>query len=139
MTLSPDGRWLAYQSDETGNSQIYVRPFPAVDEGRWQISSAGGDEPLWSRDGRELFFRGRSGEMMTVRVTTAPTFSAEAPRALFPAGEYARSASYRGYDVSPDGRRFLMLRPIVDSVEAAPNRVVVVDNWFEELRSRREP
>ncbi len=139
VTLSPDGRWMAYQSDETGASQIYVRPFPAVDGGRWQISSVGGDEPLWSRDGRELFYRGGSGEMMAVRVTTAPTFSAEAPRALFPASEYARSASYRGYDVSPDGRRFLMLRPIVDSVEAAPNRVVVVDNWYEELRSRREP
>ena len=135
-TLSPDGRWIAYQSDETGKSEIYVRPFPKAEEGRWQISSAGGDEPLWSRSGREIFFRAASGEMMAVPVTTTPAFVAEAPHALFTATDYAHAASYRAYDVSPDGRRFVMLRPIADSVVAAANQVVLVDNWFKELKAK---
>jgi serine/threonine-protein kinase len=137
-TLSPDGRWIAYQSDETGKSEIYVRPFPKAEEGRWQISSAGGDEPLWSRSGREIFFRAASGEMMAVPVTTTPAFVAEAPHALFTATDYAHAASYRAYDVSPDGRRFVMLRPIADSVVAAANQVVLVDNWFKELKAKVE-
>lgn len=135
-TLSPDGRWIAYQSDETGRSEIYVRPFPKAAEGRRQVSSAGGDEPLWSPSGREIFFRAPSGEMMAVPVTTTPAFTAEAPRALFPAADYAHSPSYRAYDVTPDGRRFVMLRRIADSVAAAPNQVVVVDNWFKELKAK---
>jgi serine/threonine-protein kinase len=135
-TLSPDGRWIAYQSDETGRSEIYVRPFPKADEGRWQISSAGGDEPLWSRGGREIFFRAASGEVMAVPVTTTPAFAAEAPHALFAAQDYAHAPSYRAYDVSPDGRRFVMLRPIADSVATAANQVVLVDNWFEELHAK---
>ncbi len=135
-TLSPDGKWIAYQSDETGKSEIYVRPFPKADEGRWQISTGGGDEPLWSRSGREIFFRGTSGEMMTVPVTTAPTFSAGAPVPMFQAKSYARAASYRAYDVSPDDKRFVMLRPVTDSVPTPPNQMVFVDNWFEELKTK---
>ena len=136
VTLSPDDRWIAYQSDETGKSEIYVRPFPKAEAGRWQISTAGGDEPLWSPTGREIFFRAASGEMMAVPVTTTPSFAAQAPHALFNAADYARAPSYRGYDVTPDGRRFVMLRPIADSVVAAANRVVLVDNWFRELKAR---
>jgi serine/threonine-protein kinase len=135
-TLSPDGKWIAYQSDETGKSEIYVRPFPKAEEGRWQISSAGGHEPLWSRNGREIFFRAASGEMMTVPVTTTPAFVAEAPRALFAARDFARAPSYRGYDVSPDGKRFVMLRPVADSVAPPPNQLVLVDNWFAELKAK---
>ena len=138
-TLSPDGRWIAYQSDETGKSEIYVRPFPAADGGRWQVSTAGGDEPLWSRGGSEIFFRASSGEMMTVPVTTAPAFSAGGPRPLFQAKSYARSLSYRAYDVSPDDRRFAMLRPISDSTTTPTNQVVFVDNWFEELKAKVTP
>jgi hypothetical protein len=100
-TLSPDDRWIAYQSDETARSEIYVRPFPKAGESRWQISSAGGGEPLWSPSGREIFFRAASGEMMAVPVTTKPAFAAEPPYALFQAADYARAASYRAYDVSP--------------------------------------
>jgi serine/threonine-protein kinase len=133
-TLSPDGRWIAYQSDESGRDEIYVRPFPKAESGRrWQVSTAGGSEPLWSHSGREIFYRAHSGEMMAVPVTTTPTFAPGTPHALFPAGKYATGPSYRAYDVSPDDRRFLMLSPVSDSVAAAPNRLVVVDHWFEEL------
>jgi serine/threonine-protein kinase len=135
-TLAPDGRWIAYQSDETGKSEIYVRPFPKADEGRWQVSTAGGEEPLWSRGGGEIFFRAASGEMMTVPVTTRPTFSAGAPAPLFQAQAYAHSLSYRAYDVSPDDRRFVMLRPAADSVRSPGRQLVVVDNWVEELRAK---
>ena len=135
-TLSPDGKWIAYQSDETGKSEIYVRPFPDADGGRWQVSTAGGDEPLWSHGGREIFFRSESGEMMVVKVTTSPSFSAEAPRALFADTSYVKSPSYRAYDLSPDDRRFVMLRAIADSVTPTPNQVVLVDNWFQELNAK---
>ena len=135
-TLSPDGKWIAYQSDETGKSEIYVRPFPAADGGRWQVSTAGGDEPLWSHSGREIFFRAESGEMMAVAVTTTPAFKAEAPRALFPAKSYARAPSYRAYDISPDDRRFVMLRPVADSAATPTGQVVFVDNWFQELKAK---
>jgi Tol biopolymer transport system component len=138
-TLSPDGRWIAYQSDESGRDEIYVRPFPKAEGGRrWQVSAAGGAEPLWSHSGREIFYRARSGEMMAVPATTTPTFAPGTPHALFPAGKYAHGPSYRAYDVSPGDRRFLMLSPVSDSVAAAPNRLVVVDNWFEELRRHKQ-
>jgi Tol biopolymer transport system component/tRNA A-37 threonylcarbamoyl transferase component Bud32 len=136
-TLAPDGRWIAYESDETGRDEIYVRPFPQAESGgRRQVSPAGGDEPLWSHSGREIFYRAASGEMMAVPVTTTPAFAPGTPHALFPAAKYAHGPSYRAYDVSPDDRRFLMLSPVADSVAAAPNRLVVVEHWFEELRQR---
>jgi serine/threonine-protein kinase len=136
-TLSPDGQWIAYESDETGRDEIYVRPFPrAANGGRRQISSEGGAEPLWSHSGREIFYRAASGEMMTVPVTTTPTFAPGTPHALFPAGKYATGPSYRAYDVSPDDRRFLMLAPVSDSVQATPNRLVVVEHWFQELDAK---
>jgi serine/threonine-protein kinase len=135
-SLSPDGRWIAYQSDETGKSEIYVRPFPRADDGRWQVSTAGGEEPLWSHGGSEIFFRATSGEMMTVPVTTSPAFSAGVPTPLFQAKPYARSLSYRAYDVSADDRRFVMLRPVADSVAPPSSQLVVVDNWFVELKPK---
>jgi serine/threonine-protein kinase len=138
-TLSPDGKWIAYQSDETGKSEIYVRPFPKADEGRWQVSTAGGDEPLWSHGGGEIFFRATSGEMMVVPVTTSPAFSAGVPAPLFQATAYAHSPSYRAYDVTADDKRFIMLRPVTDSVAPPNNTLVVVDNWFEELKTKVKP
>ena len=135
-TLAPDARWIAYQSDESGRDEIYVRPFPKAEDGRWQVSTDGGEEPLWSHSGREIFFRAASGEMMAVPVTTSPGFASGAPRTLFPARPYLRAPSHRAYDVTPDDRRFVMLRPLGDSTPAPTSQVVVVDNWFGELRAK---
>ncbi|MEO8140689.1 MAG: protein kinase, partial [Gemmatimonadota bacterium] len=125
-SLSPDGRWIAYQSDESGQDEIYVRPFPKADNGRWQISAAGGSEPLWGRSGREIFFRSLAGEMMTAPVTATTTFSSSgAPRALFSTKGYATTPGNRAYDVSPDDQRFVMLRSMSDSTTRQAAQLVV--------------
>ncbi len=131
--FSPDGRWLAYTSNESGRYEIYVQPYPGPG-GKWQISTEGGMEPAWNPNGRELFYR--SGDkMMAVDIATQPSFAAGKPRMLF-LGPYERSpATSPNYDVSPDGQRFLMLKP-VDTGESAPTQINVVLNWFEELKRR---
>jgi serine/threonine-protein kinase len=129
-TLSPDGRWLAYDSNESGRGEVYVRPFPAVDEGRWQISPDGGGEPLWSRDGRELFFI-HDGELMTVPVQPSDVFQWSKPAPVFNVARFQSNG--RRYDVSPDGRRFLLIKSNADDDLASVGMVVVV-NWLEELK-----
>ena len=127
--FSPDGRYLAYVSDESGKEEVYVRSFPALDV-REQISTGGGTEPVWSRDGRELFFR-RHREMLAVDVATAPAFTAGRPRVLFETDLSSRpSSNLASYDVSADGKRFLMVRERSSAGGADMN---VVLNWFEEL------
>ena len=134
--ISPDGRWLAYQSDESGRDEIYVRPFPDADRGRWQISTGGGNRPLWARSGRELFYLAPGVAMMSVSVEGGSTFRAGNPARLFE-GRYSMpvTTSGRTYDVSPDGQRFLMIK-VGDGPDqtAAPPSIVVVQNWFEELK-----
>ena len=128
--LSPDGRWLAYTSDESGRSETYVQPFPQSGR-KWQVSTDGGDEPVWSRNGRELFYT-NGDRLMAVDVTTQAIFSVGSPRLLFQ-GRYAHSTtSSAGYDVSPDGRRFLRVQPI--EPDPPNNQINVVINWFEELK-----
>ena len=130
--FSPGGHWLAYVSNESGRNEVYVQPYPGPG-GKWQISTAGGGEPVWARNGRELFFR-NGDEMMAVDVTTEPTFSAGTPRLLFE-GTFITSTVFRGnYDVAPDGQRFVMLKPYEQ--EAGAQQINVVLNWFEELRRR---
>ncbi len=131
--FSPDGRWLAYISNESGRYEIYVQPYPGPG-GKWQISTEGGTEPIWNPNGRELFYR--SGDkMMAVDIATQPSFTAGKPRVLFE-GRYELSpATTPNYDVSPDGQRFLMLKP-AEASEAAPTQINVVLNWFEELKRR---
>ena len=103
--ISPDGRWMAYTSNESGKEEIYVRPFPDVNAGRWQISTSGGNNPLWSRDGREIFYR-NGNAVMAVSVKTSPAFIFETPRTLFQ-GTYVRSVNSPGsrdfgtWDISP--------------------------------------
>ena len=135
--VSPDGRWLAYQSNESGQSQVYVRPFPQVDSGRWQISTTGGSRPAWARSGRELFYLDNNNLMMAVPVQTSPTFSAGNPAKLFET-RYLVPNNARTYDVSADGQRFLMIKSTTNAREAgaAPPNIVVVLNWFEELKQR---
>jgi serine/threonine-protein kinase len=132
--FSPDGHLLAYVSDESGQFEIYVQPYPGPG-GKWQISTDGGAEPVWNPNGRELFYR--SGDkMMAVGIATQPSFVAGKPRMLFQ-GPYVRNTppnTIPFYDVSPDGQRFLMLKP--SDQAAAPTQIDVVLNWFEELKRR---
>jgi Tol biopolymer transport system component len=134
--LSPDGRWLAYQSDESGQFEIYVRPFPDVNAGRWKVSTGGGARPLWSRNGAELFYLtgarypGPSGALMSVRVKRETTWTADPPTKLFD-GDYVSPVVGRTYDASANGQRFVMIKP---TDEAAHPSVIVVQNWDQELK-----
>jgi len=135
--LSPDGRWMAYESNESGEFEVYVRPFPDVTGGRWQVSSGGGGWPLWSPNGRELFYTGSEG-MMAVPIETEPIFTQGTVNLLFDLGPYWRpsgGAPWRRIDISPEGDRFLMLKEGSGSDEtAAATSIIVVLNWFEELK-----
>jgi len=138
--ISPDGRWMAYSSNESGKDEIYVRAFPDVNKGRTHISTDGGNSPLWSPDGRELFYR-NGDAVMAVAVETEPTFKAGKPETLF-SGTYA-SASQQAHtwDISPDGKRFLMMKEVASTSESAaaeetPRKINIVLNWFEELKQK---
>ena len=131
--LSPDGRWMAYQSNQSGQMEVYVRPFPNVDDGQWQISTSGGTHPLWASNGRELLYR-RGDALMTVAVQTEPSFTPGTPEVLFE-GDYYRALIGRNYDVSPDGQRFLMITAGGGAEDtSAAASIVLVQHWLEELR-----
>jgi serine/threonine-protein kinase len=136
--ISRDGRWMAYSCNESGQFEVYVRPYPDVDGGKWQISTDGGVWPLWSPDGRELFYRNED-KYMGVTVKTEPIFSFEPPKVLFQ-GTYviATTAFLSNWDISPDGERFLMIKKAqpTASAETSPPKVNIVLNWFEELKER---
>jgi Tol biopolymer transport system component len=133
--ISPDSRWLAYQSNESGRDEIYVVPFPNVTAGKWQVSASGGMWPLWARNGQELFYVSM-GALMRVPRTMGSTFEAGTPSKLFD-GPYIYGSLERAYDVSPDGRRFLMIRESGAVVDPAPSaRLIVIQHWLEELRRR---
>jgi eukaryotic-like serine/threonine-protein kinase len=131
--LAPDGRFLVYSSNETGRDEIYVVPFPNAGSAKWPISTGGGSEPRWSHHGDEIFYRDDSGNMVSVPVKTAPTFSFGAPRTLFFARPFFAYSLHRQYDISPDDRRFLMIRRVGSPV---PDKLVIVNNWFEELKNK---
>ena len=130
-TLSPDGRWLAYMSRETGSFEVYVVPFPNAGDAKWAVSTRGGAEPVWSHSGRELFYRNGLGEMVAVPVETEPTFSVGQPEVLFPATEFRSNAEHPQYDVTPDDQRFIMIRQIGEDVTG---KLILVQNFFEELK-----
>ena len=130
--ISPDGRWLAYTTDEAGQEDIYVRPFPNVDDRKWRISTAGAREPLWGPDGGELFYRGRGANaVMSVRIETEPVFRAGTPEVVFE-GAY-RLGGGVNYDLSPNGQRFLMIKEGPTADATVSTELVPILNWFEEL------
>jgi eukaryotic-like serine/threonine-protein kinase len=134
--ISPDGRWMAYHSDESGRSEVFVRPFPEVNKGRWQVSTSGGNGPRWSRDGRELFYRNNDA-VMAVSVDTDPTFKPGNPYLLFRGTYYFSGGSfYPVWDVSANGKRFLMVKPPATTEPERARRINIVLNWFEELKQR---
>lgn len=142
--ISPDGRWLAYQSNNSGSAEVYLRPFPDAGARQWQVSGGGGTEPLWSGDGRELFYRSLTGAVIRVSVTSRAQTPLGAPVRVFESSSYALGGRdefatllRRTYDVSPDGRRFLMLkRADVSATPAPPERIVIVQNWFDEVNAK---
>jgi serine/threonine-protein kinase len=134
--FSPNGRYVAYQSTESGRDEIYVRPFPRVGSGRWQVSTAGGTRPVWAKSGRELFYLDASNAMASVQVSTSgSTFSFGKPATVFET-KYVQSNPSRHYDVSADATRFLMIKDAPSNPNAMPASLVVVEHWFEELVRR---
>jgi len=135
--VSPDGRWLAYQSNSSGQFEIYVRPFPNVGAGQSQVSNAGGVQPVWGRSGRELFYRTPNGALMAVPIDPrGATWSAGTATKVVE-GRYFTGAGNqnRQYDVSPDAQRFLMIKEGSGSDQtAATTGLIVVQHWFEELK-----
>ncbi len=124
-SLSPDGEWLAYESDESGRCEIYVRPFPAFDAIR-QVSSAGGHFPVWSAAGDQIYYRqGRA--LVSVPVNSSDGLAFGPPEVLF---ESPFDIQNHYFDVSPDGQHFLLLQPAVRGV----HELIVVENWFRELK-----
>ena len=136
--FSHDGKWIAYTSNRTGREEVYAQAYPGPGE-QVQLSSDGGTQPCWSRDGRELFYteidsRGQHTMLMSVPISTGPRLVAGVPRVLFE-GMYRWQAGTRGYDVSADGRRFLMVKP-VERPPSPVRELVLVQNWFEELKAK---
>ncbi len=131
--ISSDGRWLAYESNESGQYEIHVRPFPDVNSGHWQVSIAGGTRPLWTRSGSELFYVAPDGALMTVPFARGSTWKAGTPVKLF--DWPIPPVTGRTYDASADGQKFLTIKPVGGSDKTtAPSSLVVVQNWLEELK-----
>ena len=127
LTFSPDGRLMAYTSDESGRYDVYVQPYPPTGP-KFQISTGGGEEPHWSPRGDELFYR-NGNEWMRAVVTTEPELEISRPQLLFQ-GNYLNVPG-PSYDVSPDGERFLLLQP---PYQDPPTELHLIVNWFEELQ-----
>ncbi|HKV80224.1 MAG TPA: hypothetical protein VJP02_18895 [Candidatus Sulfotelmatobacter sp.] len=134
--FSPDTRWIAYASDESGRSEIYIQPFPAPSNGgsKTPISRDGGSQPRWRRDGKELFYSSPDGKLMAVDVTEGPIFKVGTPRTLFQVpvsqiGHNEGGLQVLGWDVAPDGKRFL-----IDTATTSSESVTVVLNWTAELK-----
>ena len=126
--FSPDGRWIAYVSNESGREEVYVVPFPGPG-GKWQISTAGGRAPIWTRGGREIVYQAPADEILAVEVRTAPAFQAGIPKTLFKTR--LRPPPGPQFDVTPDGERFLVnLRP----AEEISDPVTLVQNWAAERK-----
>lgn len=138
--VSPDGRWIAYQSSEGSTvDEIHVRPFPKTDGGHWQISSGGGRMPLWSKDGTELFFRtSNRGRLMGVTVQATPgrpDFVYGSPAQVLDTSTWRGGNVGRPYDITADGRRLLAIIPVTANSAERPT-ITVITNWFDELRAR---
>jgi Tol biopolymer transport system component len=131
--FSPDTHWIAYASDDSGRAEIYVQPFPASSGGvgKTKISEGGGTYPRWRRDGRELFYISGGQKLMAVEVTTSPVFKAGIPEPLFET-RIRPGGGYFQWDVSADGKRFLVNTALAESTEAP---VTVVTNWQAALKN----
>ena len=136
--LSPDGKWLAYASNETGHAEVYVRPFPNVNDGKWLVSLAGGNDPVWSHSGRELFYITSANELTAATIAVQPGFSVRERTKLFTLPADIRgSASASRFSVAPGDQRFLMIQSLADvSARAGHDQLVLVTNVLKELKGR---
>jgi dipeptidyl aminopeptidase/acylaminoacyl peptidase len=133
--LSPDGRFVAYVSNESGRPEVYVRPFPSG-TGRWQASPNGGAQPRWRSDGKELFYVENRNTMMAVPVSSGQGLTLGQPQRLFQSADLIfRNLPWPQYDVSADGQRFLTSTPVQ---EDTPPTIRIVQNWYEEFRNREQ-
>jgi eukaryotic-like serine/threonine-protein kinase len=134
--VSPDGHWVAYEANDSGSFEIYVRPYPDAVSGRWQVSTGGGTRPLWSRDGRELFYVSPTSALMRVGVERAASWTATTPMMVLKEGSVTTPIGNPGrtYDLAPDGQRFLVIKPV-----AAPPPQLVVVQHFDEMLKRLVP
>ena len=136
ISLSPDGRWLAHTwLQDDGDIQVYVRSFPDVDAGFWQVSTTRGDEAVWAHNGRELFYQetANADEQMVAAIIGDPSFAVGEQRVLFPLATYLIGNGHAGYDISPDDQRLVMLKAVEGEDDS---QLILVDNWFEELKER---
>ena len=133
-TFSPDSRFVAYVSDESGRAEVYVRPFPDASAAKWPVSNRGGQEPRWSTSGRELFYRSEAGELVAVRLAPGPEFAIAEEHVLFSTLDFLTAGMYHMYDVLPNDNGFLFVH-----AEGETNgRVVVVQNWRSAAEQQRD-
>ena len=133
--ISPDGRWLAYEANDSGRFEIYVRPYPDVNSGLSVVSTTGGTKPIWARSGQELIYVSPTGALMRVGVTRGPSWSATTPSVVVKEGYFTNPVWWgRSYDMSADGQRFLMIKEGGPDGTAPPTSLVVVQHWVEELK-----
>jgi Tol biopolymer transport system component len=133
--FSPDGRWLAYTSNDSGRDQVYVVPYPGIGK-RWRVSGGSGREPIWSRDGRTIYYRNLLGDQLfSVAVSSTADFTASGPSLVFegPFEPRPTAGSGANYDVSPDGRGFVMIKK---EEEPLPRQVIVDQDWLQQLKRR---
>jgi len=133
--LSPDGRWLAYSSNESGRYEVYVRPFPDASSAKWQVSTDGGTQPLWAHSGGELFYLDGERQLVAATVTPGPAFALGERHPLFSTLGYGGGDGHRAYDITRDDRRFLMIRSLTAGDPQATS-LIVVDDFFQELREK---
>ena len=132
--ISPDDRWVAYVSNESGQDEVFVTPFPNGGGSHWQVSDAGGGSPVWSRDGKQLYFLDATNRLVVAQVATSPTLHVLSLTPLFDASRFTYVAYHQAFDVMPDGR-FIFTDRAGDSTSTAV-RLVQVDNWFSDLRAK---
>ena len=135
--FSPDGRFVAYTSNESGKYEVYVQPFPEATGGKWMVSKGGGSQPRWRRDGKELFYVSADSQLMAVEVSLNPAFQHGNPKALFHApilGGGGISVNVTRYDVTADGKKFLINAEPNEVTPAQATPITVVLNWTAGLR-----
>jgi serine/threonine-protein kinase len=135
--FSPDGKWVAYVSNQAGTNEVFVRPFPATNGGQWQVSSGGGGSPVWSGDGKELFFLNAADRLIAATIGSGPSFGVTELKPLFDASRFNYIGFHQAFEVTRDGR-FVFLGT-VGSAATQTIQLIQVDNWFADLKARLKP